>query len=256
MPSFYAIKIGKNPGIYSTWAECKLNIGPSKNAKYKKFDTKQEAQNFINNKSYYAVKVGIKPGIYLTWTECKENIVGFSKAVYKKFNTEQEAKDYLNQKIQLVGNSFDFTKCINIYTDGSCTGNGKKNAIGGYGIYFKENDPRNKSGKMKSSAKYKITNNRAELKAILSAIKIVTKDLDAGKTVIIHTDSKYSILSLTTNTIKNRDPALVPNYDYIIKGTKLVKKYQNLLFHHVLAHTTKQDIHSIGNMNADILAKN
>ena len=92
MPSFYAIKIGKNPGIYSTWAECKLNIGLSKNAKYKKFDTKQEAQNFINNKSYYAVKAGIKPGIYLTWSECKENTVGFPKAIYKKFNTEQEAK--------------------------------------------------------------------------------------------------------------------------------------------------------------------
>ena len=80
---------------------------------------------------------------------------------------------------------------ICIYTDGSCINNGKKNAKAGIGVYFGENDKRNVSKRIKG----KQTNNTAELKAILKAIKIIKKednfkDLD----ITIYTDSKYSIL--------------------------------------------------------------
>ena len=60
---------------------------------------------------------------------------------------------------------------ICIYTDGSCINNGKKNAKAGIGVYFGKDDKRNISKRIKG----KQTNNIAELKAILKAIKILKK---------------------------------------------------------------------------------
>ena len=46
MSKFYAVKVGKIPGIYLTWDECKINVIGFPNAKYKSFNTIEEAQEF------------------------------------------------------------------------------------------------------------------------------------------------------------------------------------------------------------------
>ena len=47
--NFYAVTIGRNPGIYPTWKECKENTDKYPGAKYKGFKTKEEAiENFEN----------------------------------------------------------------------------------------------------------------------------------------------------------------------------------------------------------------
>lgn len=45
---YYAVKVGRNIGIYRTWNECKINVDGIKGAKYKKFDNESEAVEFIN----------------------------------------------------------------------------------------------------------------------------------------------------------------------------------------------------------------
>jgi ribonuclease HI len=45
---YYAVKMGRVPGIYETWEDCKEQVFYFKNAKYKKFKTKEEAQAFID----------------------------------------------------------------------------------------------------------------------------------------------------------------------------------------------------------------
>ncbi|MDR7870967.1 MAG: ribonuclease H family protein [Tissierellaceae bacterium] len=44
---YYAVKNGRNPGIYYTWAECESEVKGFAGAKYKKFSTYEEAVNFI-----------------------------------------------------------------------------------------------------------------------------------------------------------------------------------------------------------------
>lgn len=44
---YYAVKNGKVPGIYNTWDECKENIHGFKGAIYKKFDSEEDAINFM-----------------------------------------------------------------------------------------------------------------------------------------------------------------------------------------------------------------
>lgn len=44
---FYAVKVGKIPGIYNTWEECKSQVDGFSGAIYKKFSTEREALEFI-----------------------------------------------------------------------------------------------------------------------------------------------------------------------------------------------------------------
>lgn len=45
---YYAVKVGKNTGIYNTWNECKEQVHGYPGALYKSFPTKTEADHYIN----------------------------------------------------------------------------------------------------------------------------------------------------------------------------------------------------------------
>ena len=47
MAKYYAVKEGKQPGIYLTWDECKKQVQGYSGAVYKSFTTKEEAEQFI-----------------------------------------------------------------------------------------------------------------------------------------------------------------------------------------------------------------
>jgi viroplasmin and RNaseH domain-containing protein len=48
-PKFYAVRIGRTPGIYHTWAECEAQVKGHPGAKFKGFVVEVDAQSFINN---------------------------------------------------------------------------------------------------------------------------------------------------------------------------------------------------------------
>lgn len=48
---FYAVKVGKTPGIYETWADCQNQINGYSGAVYKGFATKEEAAAFISGET-------------------------------------------------------------------------------------------------------------------------------------------------------------------------------------------------------------
>lgn len=48
---FYAVKVGKTPGIYETWPDCQNQINGYSGAVYKGFATKEEAAAFISGES-------------------------------------------------------------------------------------------------------------------------------------------------------------------------------------------------------------
>lgn len=52
MSNYYAVKIGRNPGVYETWGECKKQVDKFPSAKYKKFNSKDEALAFINEEQF------------------------------------------------------------------------------------------------------------------------------------------------------------------------------------------------------------
>ena len=45
---FYAVHVGRKPGIYNTWKECEMQVKSFSGAKYKKFTTLNEAKSFVS----------------------------------------------------------------------------------------------------------------------------------------------------------------------------------------------------------------
>lgn len=46
---YYAVRKGRNPGIYNSWDECKENVNKFKGAEFHKFKTIEEAKDFMKN---------------------------------------------------------------------------------------------------------------------------------------------------------------------------------------------------------------
>jgi ribonuclease HI len=228
---------------------------------------------------YYAVYKGKNVGIFNTWDECQESITGYSGAIFKKFNTEEEAQKYLQCDHNLIDSYFTRNKkeevstevssivdfydkkintdkpLLNLYTDGSCI-NWNENKYAGYGIYIPE---MNIQISKRLDEEHK-TNNRAELTAILEAIKKTQEYMDDYH-ICIHTDSQYSMNSLSimnNNSIENnfqRNGEDIPNRDIIEEGIEIMKEnVKNVSLLKVKAHTGLDDEHSKGNEEADRLA--
>lgn len=205
---------------------------------------------------YYAVANGRNNGIYHTWDECRKQVYKFKNAKYKKFSDENEANKYINDYLNLSKSEINNAKPdadLYIFTDGSCTNNGKENAVGGIGVYFDLNDNRNISEKIEG----KITNNIAELKAIEKVYKLLTKDELENKQICIISDSKYAIHCLGDygdSQEKISWTKSIPNKDLVKKVWTLYKDKTNIKFYYTKAHTDNNDFLSNGNREADRLA--
>jgi ribonuclease HI len=225
--------------------------------------------------NYYSVHKGKKPGIYLTWNECKTQVNNFENAIFKKFSNKKDAEVFLkegfgigkkpkiivrrenddkknNEKIS--NETEDLLNTIFIYTDGSCIKLKNNLFKAGYGIYI----PDKNISVGKPLLNQKITNNRAELTAIIESISYLDSE-DLIKKICIFTDSQYSIYIFNgtgeryeNNGFKNNGSD-VPNID-LIKKILEIKRAYNIVLLKVRSHTDKKDNHSIGNDIADKLA--
>ncbi len=226
-----------------------------------------------NKKTLYVVHKGHNPGIYNTWDECKKNVDKYEGAIFKKFTDEKEANEFLingfgiNIKPKSVVRKENMDKKNNnkildaemddsifIYTDGSCIRMKNGLIIAGYGIYI----PSKNISVASPLLKQKLTNNRAEMTAIIEAIKYLDEE-DKIKKINILTDSQYSMYLFhgtgeryRNNGYKNNGKD-VPNID-LIKKLLDIKKSYNIDLLKIRAHTGKKDIHSINNEIADKLA--
>jgi len=87
---------------------------------------------------------------------------------------------------------------IVVYTDGSCINNGQEDAQAGSGIWYGENDPRNKALKVPGKAQ---SNQTGELYAVLHVARTTPKEIP----LLIKSDSEYVIEGLTKNLSRWED---------------------------------------------------
>jgi ribonuclease HI len=230
MSSFYAVANGRTNGIFTNWNDCNASVKGFPNAKFKKFPTQDQADEFIC--LHKQAKIPIEP---------TQTFASFSPITPEMIHYNDN-------------DSQPFTPDYYVYTDGACSNNGRENAVAGIGIFFGINDSRNVSHRITG----KQTNNTAELLAIAGAFDIICDDIRAGKKISIVSDSEYAIKCLTTygDRCSESDWKLnIPNKDLVKLVYNLYKGLQNVQFLHIRAHTNNTDIHSFGNYNADKLAK-
>ena len=244
MNKYYVVLNGQVPGIYNTWAECKQQVFKYKNAKYKSFKQLNQAEEYYNTETSYKMQ--------------QNNTISVDNSDKVKQN-ESDILDKTNETIQYI------------YTDGACSNNGRKNATAGYGVYISENNPNNISERVVG----KQTNNVAEVLAIIKALELIKnntkllttsnnnkdKNNDNITQWVIVTDSKYALRYATTlgeKYNKKNWKTDIPNKELVKQLyllTQDVKKYKNVEFQKVEAHTGKQDKQSLGNERADKLAR-
>ncbi|AYV79964.1 MAG: ribonuclease H [Gaeavirus sp.] len=150
---------------------------------------------------------------------------------------------------------------INVYTDGSFIKKGH-NIYCGYGIYFSGGEYKSISRKFTHEP---ITNNRAELYAILKSVILCNKidnrrritNRPRIKSISIYSDSEYCVKIFNEWYIKWKKT----NKDYLNKDIidEIADHITNASFKiyitHVHSHTNKNDPHSVANNIADGLAK-
>lgn len=168
------------------------------------------------------------------------------------------------------------TNNVEVFTDGSSFNNSRKatkNLAGGIGVFWGKNDYRNLSEPFYIKP---ITNNRAEIYAVIKAIEIYSVSYDQKckgiKKLIIYSDSQYVINTITkwykgwkARGWKKSDGKKPLNLDLLCHLDDLIEKYKNCFkidFKHVRAHkTAPQDKKSkayflwYGNNQADYLAR-
>ncbi|KAG2185322.1 hypothetical protein INT44_002112, partial [Umbelopsis vinacea] len=201
---YYAVRVGKQPGIYTKWSECEKQVIGYPKSKYKKFLTKPEADEFLSaTESEDSSSTSRQPATTTTVTGTfkdtsvssfdnhedisfayvnlalkRDTIIGVDQ-LKTKINTEFEEK---------VGLKDD---TMTAFTDGAASGNGTKRAHAGIGVYWGPNDKRNLSEPLEG----KPTNQRAEIQAVIRAIETCGND---SKRLRICTDSMYVVKATTS----------------------------------------------------------
>ena len=150
---------------------------------------------------------------------------------------------------------------ITAYTDGSLIRKGK-DVYCGYGVYFLDDVYKSISRKFTHEP---ITNNRAELYAILKAI-IITNIIDNKRKLgnlsrinklTIYSDSEYSVKTYNEwlpKWLKTKKEYM--NADIIDETMEHMKNASfKIVLIHIRAHTGKNDPHSLANQIVDDLAK-
>jgi ribonuclease HI len=149
---------------------------------------------------------------------------------------------------------------VRVYTDGSCVGNGARNAVGGYGVYFEGNVlPPLAMPLLAHDVGGLVTNNRAELMAVVAALFTLVHVTNV-RHVDVFVDSLYVKLMIDKYCMPGRTLAVdAKNVDILemIRGLLdacFKPRSVTLKTHFVRGHTTGRDVASMGNGIADKLA--
>lgn len=118
---FYGVAVGHTPGVYETWSAASEQIKDVKGPKYKKFATREEAEEFVKSGGKASKKAEV------------------SKPSAKEKSNGTRAEGPSAKKIK-TGSSNGRT--VKVWTDGSSRRNGQVGAAAGVGVYFGEGDSR------------------------------------------------------------------------------------------------------------------
>lgn len=307
--SYYAVATGRKPGIYETWKACQEQVEGFSKAKFKKFPTLQEAERYITDNQgpldikSHTVRNGttdfkwdtplnqqltIESQGALTDTSDHRGVLDACNARASTNHYEhcrpliQDLKaeslrvsHYERDPVVDLERTLDTCKVsrriVDIYVDGACRGNGKKNRgilPAGYGVYYGPDHPLNSAVSLTTVddvKKNKVSNQRAELFAIhhaLSDIERLRQDpLFSEAAFVIHTDSQYSLNSLTKwaeiwrkNNWRTASGGKAMNLDIVIPSFQLLSKLNLSKKDLVRIEYVKGHLNIEGNEAADRLA--
>lgn len=231
MKKTYAVKIGRQTGLFSTWAECEKQVKGYQGAKFKGFTNAQEAAAWL-----------AEP---IRSTPSRKPITREKKS-FSGINSPSNAVPQENTSTA----SFPETDAdYIIYTDGSCLRN--PDGPGGWAAVILNG----KTGEVRElhEGSPSTTNNRMELSAAIGALSAI----EANSSVALYTDSQYMKNAFTRHWLDNWKR----NGWKTAKGTDVLNKdlwlELDALFqkHQVSFHWVKGHAGNSYNERCDLLAR-
>lgn len=233
MAYYYAVKIGKNPGIYSSWAECEKQVKGYPNAQFKKWKTREEAEAYINGNSTSTPHGSGVSSLGL----------GSKTPSFRENKEKAELLPAQDGSLTAIEELFQSTKtdCI-AYVDGSFE---KDSGVYGYGVVFIE-----KNGNIEeyfdSGREESYQSMRNVSGEILGALKATSLAVEKGYSSIAIFHDYQGIASWAKGEWKcNKEKTI----EYREKMLEFQKKLK-ISFHKVQAHSGDHF-----NERADALAK-
>ncbi|KAL3116159.1 hypothetical protein niasHT_002163 [Heterodera trifolii] len=250
--SFYAVARGRAVGVFNTWQKCNDSINGFSGAKFKKFPTLEQANDFIGKHRETlnsGGKVISKKGPVRTMI-VKSAATTFAERPLTR-NTAMFGGGASNSLAASNLGSVNDGFTTVVYTDGACSRNGFVGAKAGFGVFWSDGHPDNVSAPVNGPP----TNNRAEYLAVISALeKATARNI---RRLVIRTDSALLIQSMTkwlpkwrTNGWKTINGTDVRNRDLLERLDNLTKGTIDVKFEKVAGHSG-----DYGNDQADLLAR-
>lgn len=188
--NYYAVAVGRKPGIYNDWPACAKQILNYRGASFKKFRSIEDAEQYLSNHTNlkevprYLSKHTAQPRIsknlallkYEEPSDASENVPSINKVYNPDF----------------VCNNF-------VYVDAVCSSNeDNMTGVAGIGIYFDENDCRNRSMTVNDV----FTDDEALLTAFVHLHHILKTELEHDIKTVIVCQSQHVVLCLTSLGLK------------------------------------------------------
>ena len=214
---YYAVLIGRQPGIYTDWAKCFINISGYKNAVFKKFKSEKEAIEYINSSNKSVTK----------------------DTHYQHIHSKSKKLMYIYTDGSCINNGYKNAKAgIGVYFGKDDTRNISEKFT---------TRPSNQRAEL-----YAII--RAILLLTPTEIKTKKNIIYTDSMYSINCVERWC-KNWIKNGWQTKNKKTVKNQDLIKQLYILVNK-NKIYLNHIKAHTGKSDIHSIGNSIADKLALN
>jgi ribonuclease HI len=202
---------------------------------------------------YYAVTCGRELGIYDDVDDAVAQVRYFSGGFCKSFARYQDAKLYLLGRVgsdwyDCMTGFWNSEVYLEVFTDGSCLGNGLPGARSGFACYFPSTG-RIVSGPLPATHRH--TNTRAEYFAVLKALEEANR-IDPWLTLNlrIFTDCQSLVSCLEYQSAGKR----VKNQD-LLQAINALRRKRFVEIFHVIAHSGNSTYVAQGNAKADSYAK-
>lgn len=243
MTLYYAVKVGRKPGVYTSWFDAAEHVNGYSGAVYKKFNNRSDAEAFAGI-PMPEPKPEPEPEAPEPVRHSLGSLGRLIKPVIRIRKKEEPVLSSL-EHTYYAHRDYTATGVTHVYTDGSAYNNGKKSAYGGFGVFFATKQIPNITKRITVG---KITNNVGELRAIIDAMKVIRTRFP--QKFVIHYDSEYAA-GVTTGRKQAHT-----NLDLVKESKDLYREVRECVqFEHIRAHSRRSDLHSIGNEIADALAK-
>ncbi|GAA6016533.1 hypothetical protein JCM10207_002830 [Rhodosporidiobolus poonsookiae] len=255
---FYAVRVGRQPGVYTTWDDAKRQVDGFVAARHKKFPTRAEAEAFVGGQD--GPTASTSAGGVQTKLATSTNV---RKGKGRALDEDEPPAKKQRREVDPIFRSGTLPKGRHVYCDGSSRGNGQKGATAGIGVFWSHEEGANNLSERLPGGDKLQTNNRAEMYAVA---RILETDPHPEQPLTICSDSTYTIDAFSKwipswrrrgwKTADNKD---VANKDLILYILSLLalrtragatpSATSNITFHKVKAHVGIE-----GNEQADRFA--